>query len=238
MDNTEKIVDRIRKLLALAGNNPNEHEAELAMKRAQALLAKYNMTLDSLPKDEKDKQEPYIRDTQKHYSFIGSASARAIAKAIAELYFCKMFYTSLGTKGEVYSYVGRQSNVAIAMSVSDMVLSQLRSQARQGQKIHGWAFISNFMRGASYKIYDRCQTMIEEASEGKAKDETGTTNLPALRNTYLAEIDGVKAYMLSLNVKLVIRAKGARGSKTPAAGFREGMDAGDKVNLRLGVENK
>ena len=41
----EKIIERIRKLLALAGNNPNEAEAALAMEKAQAELALHNLSM-------------------------------------------------------------------------------------------------------------------------------------------------------------------------------------------------
>ena len=42
MDN--KLIERIRKLLALA-ESPNEHEAALASERAQALLAEHKLSL-------------------------------------------------------------------------------------------------------------------------------------------------------------------------------------------------
>lgn len=40
----EKIVAKIQKLFALAGNNPSEQEAASALLKAQALLAKYNLS--------------------------------------------------------------------------------------------------------------------------------------------------------------------------------------------------
>jgi hypothetical protein len=39
----EKAKDRIRKLLNLAGGNPNENEAEVAILKAQELLLKYKI---------------------------------------------------------------------------------------------------------------------------------------------------------------------------------------------------
>lgn len=44
MDNKDRILDKIQKLLALA-NSSNEHEAKAASARAQALLTKYNLTM-------------------------------------------------------------------------------------------------------------------------------------------------------------------------------------------------
>ena len=42
--NNKKLIDRIKKLLALAGNNPNQAESELAMKRAQKLPSQIALT--------------------------------------------------------------------------------------------------------------------------------------------------------------------------------------------------
>jgi hypothetical protein len=44
----ESLVARIRKLLALAGNNSNENEATLAAAKAQELLAAYNLEMSEL----------------------------------------------------------------------------------------------------------------------------------------------------------------------------------------------
>lgn len=43
---TARMVDKIRRLLALAGS-PNQHEAELAMRRAQELMLKHQLSLGS-----------------------------------------------------------------------------------------------------------------------------------------------------------------------------------------------
>jgi len=43
----DKLIDRVRKLLALS-KSPNEHEAALAMEKAQYLLKEYNITLTEL----------------------------------------------------------------------------------------------------------------------------------------------------------------------------------------------
>jgi hypothetical protein len=43
MVDTDKLIDRVRKLLALAGNNPNVHEAALAAERAQKLIMEHNL---------------------------------------------------------------------------------------------------------------------------------------------------------------------------------------------------
>lgn len=48
MESREKILEKIEKLLALAGNNPSENEAISAALKAQELMAKYNIELADL----------------------------------------------------------------------------------------------------------------------------------------------------------------------------------------------
>jgi hypothetical protein len=47
MSNTEKIVEKIQKLFAL-GQSPNQHEAELALKKAIALMDTHNIRQEDL----------------------------------------------------------------------------------------------------------------------------------------------------------------------------------------------
>lgn len=45
MTNMDKMIDKVRKLLALAGNNPSEEEAQAAALKAQKLIAQYNLDM-------------------------------------------------------------------------------------------------------------------------------------------------------------------------------------------------
>ena len=54
MTDMNKIADKIQKLLNLAGNNPNEEEAQAALLKAQKLMAQYNVDLESLGDGKKE----------------------------------------------------------------------------------------------------------------------------------------------------------------------------------------
>lgn len=47
MTDMNKMIDKVRKLLALAGNNPSEEEAQAAALKAQKLIAQYNLDLSN-----------------------------------------------------------------------------------------------------------------------------------------------------------------------------------------------
>lgn len=44
MENTDKVIDRIRKLFALSNHNTNEEEAKNAALKAQSLLKRYHIS--------------------------------------------------------------------------------------------------------------------------------------------------------------------------------------------------
>jgi hypothetical protein len=48
-----KIIETIKKLFALAGNNPNEHEAQAAALKAQRMMAKYHINATQVSVEEK-----------------------------------------------------------------------------------------------------------------------------------------------------------------------------------------
>ena len=53
-DKLDKILDKVKKLLSLAGNNPSEEEAIAASLKAQELIAKYNLDLTDTEKEEQE----------------------------------------------------------------------------------------------------------------------------------------------------------------------------------------
>lgn len=49
--NKEALMDKVAKLLALAGNNPSQQEANAALAKAQKLIAEYNLNMDEFKED-------------------------------------------------------------------------------------------------------------------------------------------------------------------------------------------
>ena len=83
----EEIIKKIEKLLALAGNNPNENEALAASLKAQELIAKYNVNIDHLGDN---KETPKI-GTAKHTTGKGYKWRFILAPIIARNFRCKLY---------------------------------------------------------------------------------------------------------------------------------------------------
>lgn len=108
----EKILNKIKNLLDLASNNPNENEAAAAALKAQELMAKYNIELEQLD-DKKENREitrEIYRTSNKHevkkWRF-------GLARVIADNFRCKMY--AINNKDIVF--YGYQEDAKIALQV-------------------------------------------------------------------------------------------------------------------------
>ena len=112
----ERALDRIRKLLALAGS-PNQHEAEMAMKKAHELMLRHNI-----------EEAQTRRDGLYEVRHLGNPHKRGtrveaeIAGLLAESFFVKvirvpMYLPLAGKSGQVYEIAGTHANVEMAAHV-------------------------------------------------------------------------------------------------------------------------
>lgn len=226
---SDKIIDRIRKLLALGSNNPNENEAAIAMKRAHRLLAEYNLSMADMSEKQKAEQDPYVRGEQVSRQRF-RAHLRTIADSIGKLNFCKVFYTR-SPNFETYSFVGRKTNVDIAIMVSQSVCDTICNAARASSSDAG--FQTSFVAGAARRIYYRVEEMIAAAEKPQTVEEDGVKiNLPALRSTYLAERNGAESF---INDQLGIKLKKGSARKTGANNNLDGFYAGDRAGANVSL---
>lgn len=99
-DDLNRISDKIRKLMALAGNNPSEAEAAAAMAKAQELLASYNLDMAQLDqstatadRDKRDAMGGGVRLKQKVERSAMFVFQRQLWQALAETNFCVYWAT-------------------------------------------------------------------------------------------------------------------------------------------------
>lgn len=108
----EKILNKIKNLLDLANNNPNENEAIAAALKAQELMAKYNIELDQL--DSKKETREIVKEvyyqSNKHEMKKWKVGLAAI---IAQNFRCKVYF--IGGKDVVF--YGYKEDAKIALQV-------------------------------------------------------------------------------------------------------------------------
>lgn len=108
----EKILNKIKNLLDLANNNPNENEAIAAALKAQELMAKYNIELDQLDdkKETREIVEEVYYQSDKHEMRKWKIG---LAGIIAQNFRCKTYF--LGKKDVVF--YGYKEDAKIALNV-------------------------------------------------------------------------------------------------------------------------
>jgi hypothetical protein len=130
---------RVQKLLALADDNPNEHEAKAAYARASELMLKYN--LDAL-------QLRGGRESDYEHRFLGASSGRTphhhylIAGLLQEHFFVQCIWVNSytvcsGKRGHRLEVMGTRANVAMADYVYACLLRQSEALWRTYKKLHG-----------------------------------------------------------------------------------------------------
>jgi len=131
------IIDRIKKCLALA-DSPNENEAALAMKRAQELMAKYNVELR------------HVKGASEEDEFQEVVGAKSGKKAceyvfvfeIARKFFRVEIFESAGRRrgkgaGWTYWVCGRPADIAIAEHVIEYLQQTFRREWQRYRRQQG-----------------------------------------------------------------------------------------------------
>lgn len=108
----EKILNKIKNLLDLANNNPDENEAIAAALKAQELMAKYNIELDQLDdkKETREIVEEIYHQSDKHEMRKWKIG---LADIIAQNFRCKVYFMN---KKDVVFY-GYKEDAKIALNV-------------------------------------------------------------------------------------------------------------------------
>jgi hypothetical protein len=117
-----RVLERIRKLLALAGS-ANRHEAASAMKRAHELMLRHNIETAG-SHAAADFEVAHLGDP----TVRGNRVEAEVAGLLAELFFVEVirvpvYLPRLGKRGLVYEVIGTRPNVAMARHVHAFLLA-------------------------------------------------------------------------------------------------------------------
>lgn len=144
-----EVIEKIRKLLALAGNNPNEHEAAAAAAKAQALMLEHDLASG----DVEAKVDPRVsgvdrtRHTLRQHGKPGNWKI-ALYETVARTSDC---YVWVGEySGQM---VGRRSDIEMAEYLFAYLVSQLeRLQQEFGKE--RWAELREFARAQGITTHE------------------------------------------------------------------------------------
>lgn len=215
----EKILDKIKKLLALSSNNSNESEAMAAMAKVQELLTENGLNLEDLPPDELDENE-----VGEDALFTGSRIAQwkqTLMIALGGVNECEVFRS-----GENIRMVGRKVRMQITHSMFDYLVNLVE---REHKAAKARTLIPQHMsRQWSTAFRDGMATRIAQRLK-EQKNEQITRN-PGIRTAGLALINENKAYLARNNYRLSKEGVTKKRYSNPH-GYAAGKSAGDRAGL-------
>lgn len=226
-----KVLERIRKMLALADteSGATEGERDNALRMIHATLAKYNL---SLAEAELEGMSGESRVKSEDNTISPNNWARTVAAAIADLYFCEYFYTNWHNGKITHYFIGREGNTITTRETAAYVVRSIQKEARRKKREAGvtgpWE--RSFCNGAAHRIYLRCAEL-RRAAEKPQLEKASTGTALVLASVYASEEVANKA-LLPKNLK-----KGRRGEITDHRAAAAGYEYGSTINLNRAVGN-
>lgn len=132
MSELDKIRERIRKLLALADNNPSPEEAALAASKASELALEYGLEIDRIREERGEKPLPpewFYMDEEAlsdPHSWVGQ-----LGQAVCEANGCRFIFVDCGPIGWKLAGVGRKDAQDIVRLTYAYISESLRRTQRK-----------------------------------------------------------------------------------------------------------
>ncbi|HFL2515555.1 TPA: DUF2786 domain-containing protein [Clostridioides difficile] len=187
---SEKVINKIRKLLALAEGNSSYKEAESAALKAQALMSKYNIDLIELDLEENSEKIGI------YYENINSQRSwkYKLATVIADNFRCKTFV--IGTKK--FGFYGRDLDAEIAKEVFSFLFKKghklankiVSERKKEGDSVEGIynSYVLGYVTGINAKLEEQSTKLAlviskeveEEFKSYSMQENMGTKKSPSL----------------------------------------------------------
>lgn len=218
MHNNESVIQKVKKLLALADGNKNEHEREVAMRFAMDLLSKHNLSVAQV---QAQLESPEISVCSVEGAFRLERWVKTILDAVCTLYYTDYYITVRKTA----MFVGTAENIAVSINVAEWLIDSVRKESNR-------RFKDNFQRksfrlGASWKVLTRAIDLVVE-EEFAERERTGTsgsgTSLAVVRN----QLERANEEFLS---QLNLRQTKIRRVYIDQKSFDSGSNYGESVAL-------
>ncbi len=200
MENNNPIIEKIRKLLALA-NSSNEHEAALAASHAQRLLSEHNLAMADIESEQKpqsaDKVEATVSKTlPKWVRYLSAGVCTAFdCQAIQHPALGKMTFIGVGADVQVAAYtfayldktVRKLCSSYIKHHVNSGVPNRQRELMRQSYYLGAVSTITGRLREqkAVTPITPGALVPIKAGLIKKAMSEMGPTRTVHSRKSYI-----------------------------------------------------
>lgn len=160
----EKIINKIQKLLGLAGNNPNENERNAATAAAYEMLAKHNLKMSDVI-GVVPELGPNARVVMQS---ILDDWARLIWCDVAKLCFCDIAWTSAANRVNMPVIIGTYENYDATRAIANWNVKSVRVESRRTFK-RDEAKQTAFATGAALALGDTIRKILDaEKAQARA----------------------------------------------------------------------
>jgi hypothetical protein len=234
METSDKIKDRIKKLLAQATSN-NEHESAAALGMAQELLAKHRLSMADLP-DNEVPHEDVVCDNDPLFAAGRIHTWKSqLANIFATFNNCRLVkYTGAATgnnsRGSKLVIFGRPSDIDMVRYLLAYSITTLTNFARIPCMDEGHSYKQSWFLGAVNGIHTKLK-------EGKIRAQEGASKFALVKvENQLKEVDD----FIRSNVGKLRKGTGGN-TKINYDAYAQGERAGRNLDLgdakRLGKKN-
>lgn len=242
-DELDRIKKKIEKLLRLAEQSANEHEAANAMAKARKLMDEYQLTrLDIKGTGEHQQQFTEAQVTRvfanlpKYMDILSVAVARfndcqSIARGGE-----KTFKANTKTWGKYLEFRGLKEDVEIAAGMYATLLGAINRLCKEYLESVGYegkypvGIGNEFKYGCAQRLCHRLTTLREEREAEYAKTESTTgTSLVVVKNQLVEQHYGVANYS-------TVKKKAAVSDEALDA-YLSGIAAGDRVQIQKQIRD-
>lgn len=244
-ESTSQIIEKIKKLLSLANNHANLNEAIAAAGKAQALMVKYNLTMEMIEETTGRKRESEIvdsfRDQRRFMNKMPISDwAAVLASSLCEASHCACYITTVhhdmvsykaASPQRMLSVVGFEEDVEFVLFVYDWLVSEIdRLVILNGSnQTNDWK--ESFRLGACKKVSERFRESRKDV-ENELKvllEDKGETNKAQFAIIALdSRINKIEEHMKEIDLR-----KGENKQVGPGGldAFKIGYKKADEVDL-------
>lgn len=242
----EKVLDKIRKLMASAGNNPSAAEAAVAASFAQKLMLEHNIEMTDVQFVELRESDP-VRSFFVDPEDLGLPSKKVrvawserLAAAVLRAHTCEMI---LAAKGNGFTVVGRKQDAEVAIFVYHYLYQlcealtkrgyaeQWRKAEKAGNVTLARGFKESFRMGFVLEVSKRYKEMRARVQDEMLSRGVALVHLAATEK----EVEEFMENLAKAGATETGRAVTGR-LRSHEEGYRQGREAGSRVDLgRKGV---
>jgi len=182
MADTNAIANRIRKLLALATDNANEHERLVALEAAQKLLDEHNLSMFDVQGEAESSTSSVQHQSLRQIKL--QPWVRIIMRSVCILYNTTFFMRK--HKGESYHpvVIGTPENIAVTLDIATWLIDSITKESKivfskQAER-------NSFKLGAAQRLLERVLELVSKPAENNHATAGIGTQLTVVRNALQA----------------------------------------------------